>query len=87
MKAQGILYDRGKMHPTQPEEPQLIGNLQKLGVATILLTSRGPEFRGPTERELKRCGYDFKATALPVHDVPDGRIHSLRPGAAGKKRI
>ncbi len=70
LKVQGILYERGKMHPTQPEEPQLINKLQKLGVATILLTSRGPEFRGPTERELKRCGYDFKSSALPVHDVP-----------------
>jgi uncharacterized protein DUF2608 len=70
LKVQGILYDRGKMHPTQPEEPEEIGKLQKRGVATILLTSRGPEFRGPTERELKRCGYDFNTSALPVHDVP-----------------
>src|SRR4051812_40245427 len=72
LEAQGILYDRGKMHPTQPEEPKLIGDLQKQGVVAILLTSRGPEFRGPTIRELKRCGYDFKASALPVRDVPDG---------------
>jgi hypothetical protein len=70
LKAQGILYDRGKMHPTQPDEPKLIGDLQKQGISAILLTSRGPEFRGVTERELKRCGYDFKSSALPVHDVP-----------------
>lgn len=71
LKAQGILYDREKMHPTQPEQPKLIGDLQKQGVVAILLTSRGPEFRGPTIRELKRCDYDFKGSALPVHDVPD----------------
>lgn len=70
LKVQGILYECGKMHPTQPDGPRLISKLQKQGVATILLTSRGPEFRDPTERELKRCGYDFKASALPVHDVP-----------------
>jgi hypothetical protein len=69
LQAQAILYDRGKMHPTQPDEPKLIANLQKQGISAILLTSRGPEFRGPTERELKRCGYDFKGSALPVRDV------------------
>jgi hypothetical protein len=72
LEAQGILYDRGKMHPTQPDEPQLIGKLQKLGVAAILLTSRGPEFERATERELKRCSYNFAISALPVHDVPSG---------------
>jgi hypothetical protein len=70
LKAQGLLYDRGKMHPTQPDEPNLIRGLQKQGISAILLTSRGPEFRDLTERELKRCGYDFKSSALPVHDVP-----------------
>lgn len=70
LQAQGLLYDRGKMHPTQPEEPKLIGDLQKQGISAILLTSRGPEFRSDTERELKRCGYGFKASALPVHDIP-----------------
>jgi hypothetical protein len=70
LKAQGILYDRGRMHATQPDEPKLIADLQKQGISAILLTSRGPEFRWVTERELKRCGYDFKSSALPVHDVP-----------------
>src|SRR4029079_11036432 len=71
LKAQGILYDRNHMHPTQPDQPDLIARLQKLGIATLLLTSRGPEFRAATERELKRCGYDFAPTALPVKDVPE----------------
>jgi hypothetical protein len=71
LKAQGILYDRGHMHPTQPDEPKLIADLQKRGIATILLTSRGPEFRGPTERELTRCGYNFVPTALAVNGLSD----------------
>jgi hypothetical protein len=87
LKIQGILYERGKMHPTQPDEPQLIGKLQKLGVATILLTSRGPEFRGPTERELKRCGYDFKASALPVHDVPADEYKPYDPAEPEKSGL
>jgi Protein of unknown function (DUF2608) len=72
LKVQGILYDRGKMRPTQQEEPKLIADLQKQGVAAILLTSRGSVFREPTLRELARCGYDFKASALPVRDLPEG---------------
>lgn len=87
LKAQGILYDRGKMHPTQPEEPKLIGELQKKGVAAILLTSRGPEFRGPTIRELKRCGYDFNASALPVRDVPDGEYLPYDPAHPEKSNL
>src|SRR6476660_2126319 len=87
LKAQGILYDRGKMHPTQPEEPKLIGDMQKQGVAAILLTSRGPEFREPTLRELKRCGYDFKISALNVHDVPEGEYLPYDPERPEKSNL
>lgn len=79
LEAQEILYKRNHMHATQPEEPELISRLQKRGIATILLTSRGPEFRGPTERELKRCGYDFRPTALKVRNVPDGKYLAFDP--------
>jgi hypothetical protein len=79
LKVQGILYERNHMHPTQPDEPDLIAKMQKRGISTILLTSRGPEFRGPTERELKRCGYDFAATALPVRDATDGTYLAYDP--------
>jgi hypothetical protein len=87
LKAQGILYDRGKMHATQAEEPKLIGDLQKQGVVAILLTSRGPEFRDPTIRELKRCGYDFKPSALPVRDVPDGEYLPYDPAHPDKSNL
>jgi hypothetical protein len=87
LEAQGILYDRGKMHPTQPDEPQLIGNLQKLGAAAILLTSRGPEFQRATERELKRCSYDFAVSALPVHDVPPGAYIPYDPAQPEKSGL
>jgi hypothetical protein len=87
LKVQGILYERGTMHPTQPNEPQLIGNLQKGGVATILLTSRGPEFRGPTERELKHCGYDFETTALSVRDLPSGEYKPYDPDQPEKSGL
>jgi hypothetical protein len=79
LKAQGILYEKGRMHPPQAEQPAIIADLQKRGIATILLTSRGPEFRGVTERELKRCKYDFAATALPVPNVPTGIFLAYDP--------
>lgn len=84
LKAQGILYENGHMHPPQPEQPELIANLQKRGIATILLTSRGPEFRGPTERELARCKYDFSATALPVPKAPEGTFLAYDPAKPEK---
>lgn len=79
LEVQGILYNLGHMHPPQPELPAIIAELQGRGIATILLTSRGPEFRVPTERELKRCGYDFAATALAVRDVPGGPFLAYDP--------
>jgi hypothetical protein len=87
LEAQGILYNRGRMRPTQPDEPQLIATLQKRGIATILLTSRGPDFRGPTERELKRCRYDFATTALPVKNAPKGEYLPYDPANPEKSGI
>ena len=38
--------------------------MQQLGIRTLVLTSRGPEFRPATERELRRNGYDFASSAI-----------------------
>jgi hypothetical protein len=72
LEVQGILYNLGQMHPPQADLPEIIRGIQKRGIATIILTSRGPEYRVATERELKRCGYDFAANALPVKDITGG---------------
>jgi hypothetical protein len=72
LDAQGLLYNLSHMHPPQPNLPGLMRRAQDLGIHTLVLTSRGPEFREATEREFKRNGYDFARTALPVHDVPAG---------------
>jgi hypothetical protein len=79
LNVQGILYNRGRMHPPQAEQPEIIRRLQERGIATILLTSRGPEFRKVTERELGRCKYDIAATALPVRGVPAGTFLAYDP--------
>ena len=77
LEAQGLLYDISHMHPPQPNLPGLMRRAQDLGIRTLVLTSRGPEFRAATEREFKRNGYDFARTALPVREVP-ARARSFR---------
>jgi|SRR4051794_3839881 hypothetical protein len=72
LDAQGLLYDISHMHPPQTNLPDLMRRAQDLGIRTVVLTSRGPEFRGATEREFKRNGYEFGRSAMSVHDVPGG---------------
>jgi hypothetical protein len=73
LKVQGVLYNLGRMHPPQGDLPSLIDGSQDLDVHTLVLTSRGPEYRVATERELRAAGYDFSRTALPVNELPAGR--------------
>ncbi|HEX2475003.1 MAG TPA: DUF2608 domain-containing protein [Lacipirellulaceae bacterium] len=72
LDAQGLLYNLGRMHPPQPDLPRIIRRLQNSGIYTLVLTSRGDEYRVATERELVRNGYDFERSALPVDDLPGG---------------
>jgi hypothetical protein len=72
LEVQGLLYNLARMHPPQEDLPQLIRRLQRLGVRTLVLTSRGPEFRVATERELRRADYDLAKSALAVRDLPGG---------------
>ena len=44
------------MRPTQPDAAQLVQRLQDDGLNVIALTSRGPDFRLATFRELRRNG-------------------------------
>ncbi len=67
LAAQGLLFATGKMHPPQPNQPELVAQIQGLGVNTLVLTSRGDEFRPSTIRELRRNGYDFATTAPSIN--------------------
>ncbi|HEY4234889.1 MAG TPA: DUF2608 domain-containing protein [Lacipirellulaceae bacterium] len=79
LDAQGMLYNLGRMHPTQKDLPELMKKLQDRGISTVVLTSRGDEFRNATERELKRNGFDFARSALPVKAWPRGRFFPYDP--------
>lgn len=79
LEAQGLLYSISHMHPPQPNLPALVRRVQQLGIRTLVLTSRGPEFRSATEREFKQNHYDFSKTALPVHNIPGGEYLPYDP--------
>lgn len=65
LAVQGALYFASAMRPTQGNAPTIVADLQAAGVRTVALTSRGPDFRLQTFRELRRNGYDFRRAALP----------------------
>jgi len=69
LAAQGLLFSLGKMRPPQADLPLYIQAMQADGVRTLVLTSRGEEFRIATERELRANGYDFAISALPTGEL------------------
>jgi hypothetical protein len=79
LEAQGLLYKLSSMHPPQKNLPGLMRRLQGMGIRTVVLTSRGPEFREATERELKRNGYDFSKSALAARNLPQGTFQPYDP--------
>jgi hypothetical protein len=79
LEAQGILYNLSHMHPPQENLPGMMRKLQALGIRTLVLTSRGSEYRAATERELRRNGYDFAASAIPTKDLPRGSFMPYDP--------
>lgn len=68
LKIQGILFALGSMHSPEHEQPKMVAEIQEAGCSTIVLTSRGPEFRNATERELEHNGYDFNDSALKINE-------------------
>jgi hypothetical protein len=86
LRIQGTLFELGSMHPPEPSLPELLSAIQEAGCTTIVLTSRGPEFRAATERELERNGYDFADSALKINEPARGRFlpyDKARPNTHG----
>lgn len=72
LRVQGMLFDVQPMRPTQPDLPLLLGRIQGMGASTIVLTARGHDFRGATEFELRRHGFDFSSNAIELSHAADG---------------
>lgn len=61
---QGALYFSSAMRPTQEDAATQVRAIQAEGISVIALTSRGPEYRLQTFRELRRNGYSFVHSAI-----------------------
>lgn len=64
IKAQGLLFNLGKMKPTEASLPKKLKELQAAGTKVILLTSRGPDFRSLTETSLRENAMSFEDSTL-----------------------
>jgi hypothetical protein len=62
---QGALFHASAMRQTQADAALQLRRLQQAGLKVIALTSRGPEYRLQTFRELRRNGMSFWPSALP----------------------
>lgn len=65
LTAQGILYRLGDMRLTNENVDDTVRSLQSKGHPSIAITSRGPQFRMVTFRELRRNGLDFSEYSIP----------------------
>lgn len=81
LAAQGLLFAVGKMHTPQEDLPELVERVQQLGTPTMVLTSRGDDFRVATERELRANGFDFTQSTLQLSDPPSGLFSPYDPAA------
>jgi len=61
---QGALYFASAMRRTQEDGAAQVKSIQERGVTVIALTSRGPDFRLQTFRELRRNDFSFSYSAI-----------------------
>ncbi len=84
LDVQEILFTAGTMRPTQLNQPELFNQVQDLGIPTLILTSRGDQYRSATERELIGNGYKparnaVKAKGLGVEPYAPYDMTNLKP--------
>ena len=84
MQAQGALFFASAMRPVQENAAEQVRRMQDEGLKVIALTSRGPEYRLATFRELRRNGISFwpsawpPARGYPETFVPEGGTRPAR---------
>ena len=59
LQAQALLFSLSDMHPPQSSQPESLKAIQAQGIATMAHTSRGPDVRDVTLRELNDSRYDL----------------------------
>lgn len=92
LEIQGLLFATTHMHPPEAEQPRQLATIQRLGVHTLVLTSRSDDFRPAAIRELTRAGYDFADTSPTIRlfarqgDMPYETCSRFIPYQANKPR-
>ena len=64
LKLNAKIFALSPMRLTEKNIPELIKKTQAQGISVIALTSRGPELRNSTERELEKQGIDLTKTSV-----------------------
>lgn len=64
LSVQGILFSLSEMKTPEQYTATIVKDLQGKGFKSMVLSSRGPEFRTMTARELKRNDLDFYSSAI-----------------------
>jgi hypothetical protein len=85
---QGALYFASAMRPTQADGASQVKTIQDTDIPVIVLTSRGPDYRLQTFRELRRNGYSFSYSSIGPPGgyeqmfipVEDGRLSRYEDG-------
>jgi hypothetical protein len=77
---QGALYFSSAMRPTQEDASTQVRAIQSRGISVIALTSRGPEYRLQTFRELRRNGYSFVHSAIGPAGGYEGLFIPVKDG-------
>lgn len=66
----GLLYELGPMRLTDDSLPTRLRGWQDRGNTVFALTSRSPDYRAATERELQRLGFDLTRAPLAAKGRP-----------------
>jgi hypothetical protein len=83
----GLLYELAPMRLVETNIPGLIRDWQETGFTMMVLTSRGPNYRAATERELSRAGISFEQSALapPGEAAPVYRYDAVGKGKSAAR--
>ena len=72
------LFALGDMHAVESDTPRIVSEIQKSKIKSIILTSRGSEYRQDVLAELERAGMNFADSAIGPKEgyaglfVPEG---------------
>jgi hypothetical protein len=83
LDVQRLLFELSDMKPPENETPDLVAQLKERGHPIMALTSRNPNFRSATLRELADFGYEF--SSAPRCGAPLCVTHGIIGGDAVKR--